>query len=129
MLFGSPPGLGVAANTDMAKEISEIFSVRYEKKFFTLHVPSCFDDLFSKDANIEMVASNTIQPLRLTYCHNTVTFAIGIIFINYTYIREEAVNAKKLLLEELGFNEVNVYVCLSKGQIIEKMNLLQCRAE
>ena len=80
MLFGSPPGLGLVADTSMAAEISEVLTERYEKKFFTLDIPSCFDDLFSKDANIEMVASNTIQPLHLVYNHNAVTYATGVIF-------------------------------------------------
>ena len=52
MLFGSPPGLGVAADTDMAEQIAHIFNHRYEKQFFTLPIPQCFDVLSSKDANV-----------------------------------------------------------------------------
>ena len=115
MLFGSPPGMGVNANTDMAREISDIFLDRYEKRFFTLTIPACFDDLFSKDANIEMVASNTIQPLQLVFRHNVVTHSIGLIFVNYTKMTEKAEEAKRLLTTELNFDEVQVFICLSQG--------------
>ena len=60
MIFGSPPGLGVNADTKMASEIAAIFEHQYEKDFLTLHIPNCFEDLKSNDANLEMVISNTI---------------------------------------------------------------------
>ena len=87
MLFGSEPGLGVNADTQMVKEITDVMLAKYEKKFFTLLLPDCFDDLFSADANVEMVASNTTQPLILLYIGNVVTRSVGLIFNNsYDYM-------------------------------------------
>ena len=42
----------------------------------------CFDDLKGSDANFEMVASNTIQPLRLMYKHNIATKTVAKIFVS-----------------------------------------------
>ena len=64
----------------MAMEIAAIFEHQYEKDFLTLLIPTCFEDLESKDANLEMMVSNTIQPMRLPYVSNVVTHTIGIIF-------------------------------------------------
>ena len=47
MLFGSSPGLGVNADTAMAHEVASIFLHEYERDFFTIPVPDCFDDFFS----------------------------------------------------------------------------------
>lgn len=83
MIFGSPPGLGVNADTNMVSDIAVIFEHQYEKDFLTLLIPACFEDLTSKDANMEMMVSNTIQPMRLPYISNVVTHAIGIIFVDH----------------------------------------------
>ena len=59
-LFGSEPGINKNPYTMMVEEISDIFLSKYDKKFFTLPIPDCFEDLFYADKNMEIACSNTI---------------------------------------------------------------------
>ena len=104
----------------------------YEKVYFTLTFPSVFDHMYGSDANFEMAASNTIQPLRLLYIHNIVTHTLAVIFINgakHEYFRKSVKEGKQLLSDKLKFDEVRTYADLSKSQMIEKMDLLQCEVD
>ena len=104
----------------MAPDIAAIFEHQYEKDFLTLLIPTCFEDLSSKYANLEMVVANTIQPMRLPYVSNVVTHAIGIIFNNYA-IKDNKIFSKhtkvaeKLLKDELNCEDVYKFTRLSKG--------------
>ena len=61
IMFGCKVGDGIAAKTNMVNEIAHIFCTRYDKTTLILVIPDVFDDLQSKDANFEMVVSNTLQ--------------------------------------------------------------------
>ena len=74
--------MGVNAKTEMIKDISDIMINRFEKVTFSVLIPRAFDDMKGKDVNFEMVASNTLQPLRLIYSHNIVTRSIATIFVH-----------------------------------------------
>ena len=54
----------------------------FNKDTLCVHIPACFDQLRGKDANFEMVTSNTIQPLNLLYQHKIVEQSIAYIFVN-----------------------------------------------
>ena len=54
----------------------------FDKTTFCVQYISCFDDLKGSDANFEMVASNTLQPVRLIYNHNIATTKIAAIFVH-----------------------------------------------
>ena len=102
----------------------------------TLPIPGCFADLSSKDANLEMMVANTIQPMKLPYVANVVKRAIGIIFNNYDkkdalydHQAQRTKTAEKLLEGELDCEDVHEFTGLSKGQIVEKMDLFQCEAD
>ena len=59
-LYGCSPNMGVLAKTTMIKDIVDVFLNRFDRSTFSVLVPDIFDDLKGKDANFEMVASNTL---------------------------------------------------------------------
>ena len=65
LIFGSKPGVGVAANTKLIKDIVDCLRLLYDKKTKTVRLPEAFDGLVGSDANIEMVTSSMIQTLLL----------------------------------------------------------------
>ena len=82
MFFGCRPALGVLADTTMVKDVVDILLVRYNRRTFAVQFPNCFDDLKGNDANFEMVASNTLQPLLLEYTYNKTEKEIALIIAN-----------------------------------------------
>ena len=67
---------------NFVNEITCILLNRYEKKFFQLAIPECFDSLKVTDNSVEIVVSSTLQPLYLLYKHNAITMSECIIFFN-----------------------------------------------
>ena len=82
MFFGCRPALGVLADTTMVKDVVDILLVRYNRRTFAVQFPNCFDDLKGNDANFEMVASNTLQPILLEYSYNKTVKEIALIIVN-----------------------------------------------
>lgn len=104
--------MGVNADTNMANELANIYNHKYDIKYLLLKLPDCFDDLDSSDANMEMIASSTIMPIRLPCDHNIVNHSEAIIFLNdykvdkFNFgkkVLDIAPIAKKLLKDELAF--------------------------
>ena len=54
---------------------------KFDKETLTCEFPGIFDDLLSKNLNFEIIASSTIQTLRLSYIHNIVTKSYAVIFV------------------------------------------------
>ena len=54
----------------------------FDRRTFSVMFPDCFDDIKGSDANFEMVASNTLQPVRLIYKNNIASAKIAVIFVN-----------------------------------------------
>ena len=54
----------------------------FDKSTFAVKFPECFDDLKGSDANFEMVASQTLQPVKMFYCHNIITNTRAVVFVN-----------------------------------------------
>ena len=113
----------------MMQEIKDTLIQSYDKNTFHLSIPQCFDALYGVDAKFEMSASNTLQQLKLVYNHNIITRAIAMVFV-FTYGYEKKNSSKKaeasrLLFKDLDFDQVEIYTDLSKGQVIEKLDLLQ----
>ena len=73
MIYGTPPGNIVQAETKMVFELAYIMTHRYDKNFLVLDLPEAFNHLYSSDAVFETAASSTIQPVRLIYEFNVVT--------------------------------------------------------
>ena len=72
-----------------------------------------------------------MQQLRIIYEENLVTQSIAVIFVseNKNKYLKKAETASKLFKDVLNFDEVSVYVGLTKSQIIEKFDLLQMKAD
>ena len=64
----------------MMAEIAKRMENRFDKNSFFLSIPKMFDDMVGVDADFEMIASQTLQHLKLEYKHNIVTKSIAIIF-------------------------------------------------
>ncbi len=47
IIYGTPPGNIVAAETKMAFEVADIMTDRYERKFLVLDIPDAFNHLYS----------------------------------------------------------------------------------
>ena len=85
---------------------------------------------------IEITTSRNLQPLKLLYRHNVVTGSEVLIFYNsqayaehyratgYDKQKFDSDQAAVKLFELLNFDKVTTYICLSKCQIIEKLDLL-----
>ena len=107
----------------MVRDIINVFTNNYEKKHFTLTLPSAFDYLM----DVEKVASSTLKPLRLTYKLHKMTQGVAVIFVNKSEDQacvKKAMNARNLFENVFKFDQVTTYYDLSKGQIIQVLNLL-----
>ena len=81
-LWGCRPQAGVAAKTKMVNDIIAVFLKKRSRETLTIELPKAFDHLKGKDANFEMVTSNTIQPILLSYKDGFVSESIAFIFVN-----------------------------------------------
>ena len=66
----------------MVDEIVETFESFYDKDQLTLKFPEVFAQMVNNDANIELVVSNTLQPMNLIMNDNKITETVAHIFIN-----------------------------------------------
>ena len=82
LLFGCKPSLGVERDTYMVRELIQTLIRRLDVLSLSLDLPDALDQLQSVDASFEMVASNSLKPLRLFYEHNTVTKKACLIIVN-----------------------------------------------
>ena len=66
----------------MIMDVVKILEEDFSRETFTVEFVDCFDDLKGTDANFEMIASNTIQPLRLPYKGNIAKKRTACIFVH-----------------------------------------------
>ena len=66
----------------MVNDIAVIMESRFDPITLSLHIPIVFDQLKSEDAQLEMVTSNLIQPMRLFYSENIISHTCAVIFVN-----------------------------------------------
>ena len=109
------------AETTMVQEIVYTFENHYDKNSLTLRLPTVFAQMTNKDANIELVTSNTLQPMKMIFSHNIITHSKAFIFINteckgneYKNAEQKGADVIKLFTEVLGFKEVSFFTNLSK---------------
>ena len=86
LVFGCPPGIGVAADTQMIFDVQQALIHKFNKETLTLEFPNICDHLQGKDANFEMITSNSTKVLRLTYHHNVVKEARAYIFVSTSMV-------------------------------------------
>ena len=63
---------------------------------FYIELPLIFDHLRGQDTDIEMVLSNTLQPLRLFYSENIVSHSRAVIFVNDKIDKTQNMRADEL---------------------------------
>ena len=64
----------------MVKNVVDILNHNYDRTTQTVTFPTCFDNIKSDDANFELVASNTLQKVKLARRHNVVKKSTAVIF-------------------------------------------------
>ena len=60
-MWGCRPSAGVLANTEMVRDLIQVLETNYDKDRMRMVLPAGLEHLNGKDANFEMVTSNTIQ--------------------------------------------------------------------
>ena len=80
-MWGCRPSDTVDAKTEMVSDLIKILMNNYNKTKLTFVIPQGFEHLKGKDANFEMVTSNTIQPVQLHFNQNFVAHSISRIFV------------------------------------------------
>ena len=80
LVYGCPPGSGVAAETKMMYDISDAFLNGVDDNMICAF-PELLDHLVGTDVNFELLVSSNIQTLRLFYIHNSVWTTIGLVFV------------------------------------------------
>ena len=88
--------------------------------------PTLLEDIYSKRDSFDVASASTLEKLRIIYEENLVTSSLAVIFVSEAKGKfiEKARIAEKLFEELLGFEEVRVYIGLTKSQIIEKLDLI-----
>ena len=113
--------MGVKSDTTMVKDVAKSFGKFYDKDSLSIVFPEILEYLKGKDANFEMISSNTMQQIRLIYSYNVTTRTLATIFIHtdckdikYRKAAEIGDEAYKLLKDDLKFQEVRTFTNLTK---------------
>ena len=112
----------------MVKDVVRILLEDYSRTNFSIQIPDCFDILKGTDANFELVAASTMQPVRVYYTNNIVTKSIAIIFghtnvngLEYEEATEKVELCRKVFKDIFEFDEVEVHLDSDKKQMIEAL--------
>ena len=104
----------VNAKTLMVRDLIDTLLNSYDRDKLTFTLPQGLEHLKGKDANFEMVTSNTIQPILLNFRDKVVNHSISRIFVNtdlngkpWKNTELKAHEVKELYEEILQFNDVN----------------------
>ena len=100
IFFGCKPSAGVDLKTKMVHDIAVIMESRFDPKTLSLHIPIVFDQLKSEDAQLEMVTSNLIQPMRLFYSENIISHTRAVIFVNEGIDRRDQVHEEQFIRDK-----------------------------
>ena len=69
----------------MVSMLINVMETRYYKETFTMRLPEVFDHLAQTDngrLRLELVKSNTLQPMNMIFENNRVTDSVAYIFVN-----------------------------------------------
>ena len=61
MIWGTRPDKGLLADSKMVEELASRMMTRHSKQTFELLMPECFNDMAGKDANFEILKSQTTE--------------------------------------------------------------------
>ena len=134
-IWGCRPSSGVDAETVMVAELAQMLGTKCNRDNMTIELPFAFQNMVGQDANFEMVTSNTIQPILLSYQHNVASHTIAYIFINtkckdleYKDIIEKNECMQDLFIKRLKFSDVKIFEDKSKKEILEIFGELRKKA-
>ena len=120
----------------MVSDVVKILMDDFDKATFAVTFTECFDDLKGSDANFEMVASQTLQPVKMFYCHKLITDTRAVVFVNtkcttvaYRGAEERGRKLHDLFKDVLKFSDVKVYTDQTKAEMIEVLDALRSHAE
>ena len=118
------------ADTNMINDAADAFANHYDRDTLSAVFPYILEDLKGKDANFEMISSNTLQQVRLIYEYNFRTHSIATVFIHTKIVGNRETGSRdliyqraskigevacKLLTEELDFDDINFFTDLAKA--------------
>ena len=88
-----------------------------KRQDFVEKFPTLLEDIYSKQDGFDKASANIIEKLRIIYEENLVTSKIAVIFVSEAKSKflEKARIAEKLFEELLGFQEVRLYIGLTKS--------------
>lgn len=74
LIFGNQPLKKIDKESEMVADIIHAFENNFNHDYLTLTLPKVLKDvtIHDKDEYLELVSSNTVQPLNLIYQHNIV---------------------------------------------------------
>ena len=126
-LFGCRPSKTVRSDTQMVDEIADTFDTYFDKNQLTLKFPDVFAQMINNDANIELVVSNTLQPMNLIMSANQIKKeSVAHIFINpeslghkYEDVETKAKDAVTLFQDILGFVNIEYHIDKTSEEIVK----------
>ena len=136
LVFGNQPALTIKAESEMVSELAYAFENKFDNDDLTLRFPDVFKEITSRDNNekMELVVSNTLQPLNLIFSDKLVTKAntIAYIFVNtecngvaYEGFEKKSICASELFRNIFEFDEVQLFTDCSKKKIVDKIDDLK----
>ena len=89
---------------------------QYSSNNLAFDIPRQLIGIVDKAPEVEIIKSNSLQPLKLIYAYNIVQKSIAHIFVNtecngleYDNATEKGIQASKMFTEVLQFKEVSVF--------------------
>ena len=109
---------------------------RYSTDTLAFDIPMQLGGIEKMAPEVEIIKSNTLQPLKLFYQHNIVNRSIAYIFVNtkcnglpYENALKKGKHASRIFNEILEFKEVLTLTDYKREEIIEKLNHLKQRSK
>ena len=66
----------------MITDVVNIFVNEFDRCTFSVNFLDCLNDLRCSDTNFDIIVPNTLQPVKLIYCHNIATITVAVIFVH-----------------------------------------------
>ena len=65
LVVGTSPGAGVKADTKLIRDVLRSFKELHDKMTLTIQFPEVLEQLQGSDAQIEIITSSMLKPLRM----------------------------------------------------------------
>ena len=108
------------------------FETCFSKSELTFELPRQLYEMEKQVKGLEVILSNTIQPIKLVYDNNLLATSKACIFVNtecksFTYENavEKGIQAARIFNQFIKFSEVSVYTDYNLQKISEKLQQLK----